>query len=1008
MTPESLIQKARQLHGLGQTEEALLCLQQAVSLAPHDPHVLNTRGMVLDALRRHDEALEDFERVLRIAPTFADAINNRGIHYARVGRFEEALACYERSLALAPEQLQTLYNCATARLSLGNWLRGFREFEIRWRLFPHEAARRNRLKPVWLGQWDVSGKTVLLHHEQGYGDTLQFVRYTALVMRLGARVIVAVPAALRGLMATLPGGPQIVTEGEPVPPHDYCCSLMSLPHVFCTTPENAPAEIPYLGAESAATQLWSQRLGARHRARIGLVWSGRRYPPINFPRDMTLESLRPVLGIGADFISLQSDLTDSERTLLAAEPNVTRYGDTFKDFADTAALIANLDLVITVDTAVAHLAGALGKPVWLMNRYASCWRWLQKGVDSPWYPTLRVFRQPSPGHWAAVVRDVCEAAGEFIKPFALVEIPGRVAAERITRLLNSALADHHGGRLPEAIEAYRRILKVDALQPEALHFLGIALSQTGGQEEALAPLSLVLRLQPDNAGAHNHYGNALAGLSRHEEALASYERAIALDDGFAEAHYNRGMSLVALGRFEPALDSYSRALALKRDHIPALNNLGNALSDLGRYGEALGYYERAIELRAGFVSAWVNKAHALRHLGRYEEACAAARGALARESDHAEAHSALGAALLSLGQYDEALSCYRRALDLKPTLAEATWNAALVHLSQGRLREGWLSYESRWKVKSLKLSPRYGTTPPWLGGESLEGKVILLHAEQGYGDSIQFCRYAPLVAARGARVVLGMPGALKRLMTSLEGVAEVVSQLPVPTFDYHCPLVSLPLAFGTDLTTVPASIPYLQADAASRASWSARLGSASLPRVGFAWSGSATHANDANRSIALAELRPLMREALMREEIRCVSVQKDIRASDAATASAMPELSCLGEALTDFADAAALLCELDLLITVDTSVAHLAGALGRPVWILLPHVADWRWLQEREDSPWYPTARLFRQSRAGDWRGVIERVAAELQAFVSQRAGETVREWPRRQVAGAGLTLGGS
>jgi len=976
MLTESFVQRARAFSRNGEGEKALACMQEAIALAPQDCHALNTRGMILDCLGRHGEALADYERVLTIDPRFADAINNRGIHYARAGRFEEALACYERSLAIDPEQPQTRYNRATALLSLGRWLRGFREFEIRWRLFPQEAVRRQRLQPVWLGAHAVAGKTILLQHEQGFGDALQFSRYAHLVAQLGAHVILAVPAGLRTLMATLRGRPQIVAEGEPVPAHDYCCSLMSLPYVFSTTPQNAPAEIPYLYADPEASREWGRRLGVSVRPRIGLVWCGRRYPPINYPRDMTLELLRPLLSLNADFVCLQTDLTDSERAELAVAPRVLRYEDVFEDFADTAALVDKLDLVITVDTAMAHLAGALGKPVWVMNRYASCWRWMQARTDSPWYPTLKLFRQPAPGDWHTVVRDVGAAATTFIDQFRRDHSSIPVEPTSIVELLNSALASHHQQHLDAAIAGYRRVLALEALQPEALHFLGVALAQQGKHGEAVASLSLVTGMQPGNAAVWNHHGNALAGLDRNEEALLSYERAIALAADFAEAHYNRGVTLAALGRAELALDSYQRAITLEPDHAAALNNLGNAFADLNRFTEALAAYAGATQVSPKFVDAWINRANALRRLARYEEAADAARTALDLEAGSARAHSALGAATACMGRYEQALVSYRSALELEPALAEAAWNKAIAELSQGRLREGWLGYESRWQVKSLHLARRHSPDPPWLGADSIQGRVILLHAEQGYGDSIQFCRYAPLVAACGAKVLLGVPGALGTLMGSLAGVDTVVTLPPIPAFDRHCPLLSLPLAFGTELDSIPASVPYLHADPAARAEWAARLGPRTVPRVGFAWSGSASHTNDLNRSMPLQSLLPLLSCGVL-----CVSLQKEIRATDAPRLLKLPEMLRLGEALTDFAATAALLSELDLVVTVDTAIAHLAGALGRPVWILLPHVADWRWLREREDSPWYPTARLFRQPRPGDWGSVIERVAAELQAF---------------------------
>jgi tetratricopeptide (TPR) repeat protein len=564
-------------------------------------------------------------------------------------------------------------------------------------------------------------------------------------------------------------------------------------------------------------------------------------------------------------------------------------------------------------------------------------------------------------------------------------------------VLNVALADHHQGSVERAIDGYRRALALEPLQPEALHFLGIALAQLGRYDEALPSLSLMLRLQPDNAAAHNHYGNALAGLSRHEQALEVYDRAIRLEPSLADAHYNRGVMLAALGRHEAAVKSYEAAITLDPRHARAHNNLGNALHELGRYTQALHYHGLATRLDAKFADAWVNAANTLRRLGRYEEALAHSGQALVCAPDHPEANSSQGATLAAMGRCDEALLSYRRALELRPTLAEATWNEALAHLSKGALREGWTRYEARWKVKSLNLTQHRSETPPWLGGESLQGKVILLHAEQGYGDSIQFCRYAPLVAARGARVLLGVPGALRTLMTSLAGVEAVVAQAPIPEFDCHCPLLSLPLAFGTELATIPASVPYLHAAPAARATWDSRLGPRSVPRVGFIWSGRATHTNDRNRSIALKELLPLTRC-----DTQCVSVQKDIRASDVPALAGLPAMRRLGEELVDFADAAALLCELDLVITVDTAMAHLAGALGRPVWILLPYVADWRWLQEREDSPWYPTARLFRQPVAGDWTSVIERVAFHLQELSRQHVSAGARaELPRPLAQGA-------
>jgi tetratricopeptide (TPR) repeat protein len=979
-----LIKRAHLLHQLDRREDALASAERAVLVEPANLHALNMRGMIFESLCRYDDARVDFERALTLNPQFADAINNRGMIYARQGEFEKALDHYERSLAIIPDQPQALYNRAMVRLALGDWTRGFREFESRWNIAAHEASRFTRLAPVWLGNESVRAKTILLHHEQGYGDSIQFVRYALLVKRLGAQVILAMPSGLRALMQSLPGNSRVVSEGDPIPAHDYCCPLMSLPMVFGTTPETAPAQIPYLYATPDRVRSWSSRLGARTRPRIGLTWSGRRYAPINHPRDMSLETLRPLFALDAQLVCLQTEIGDQDRTLLKNLPQIACYSAELTDFAETAALIQNLDLVICVDTAVAHLAGALGKPVWLMNRYASCWRWLQERRDSPWYPTLRLFRQPAVGDWVSVVRAVSAAAETFVAGCAKARNFAARASEpcdvvppsTVAESLRAALACHQEGKLPEAISAYQGVLAVDADQIDALHYLGVALAQLGRNEEALVPLARALELKPRDTAAHNHMGNALIGLARYDEALRSYERALALDPRLSDAHYNRGVALHKLDRLSDALASYDQALTLNPAYTAAYNNRGNVLLELGQRAEALGSYARATALRPDFVDAWINRANLLRALHDYDAAQACSERALECGPTHAEAHSSRGAILANLGRLDEALGCYQRAIELDPCLAEGLWNKALAHLTRGEMKQAWPLYESRWRVKSLGLTHRCGPQPPWLGTESLQGRTILLHAEQGYGDSIQFCRYAPLVKDLGARVILGVPEALRSLMGTLEGVDSVIARGALPSFDLHCPLLSLPHALSTELGTIPAPEAYLRADPKALSRWRARFANRKGMRIGVAWSGKPTHTNDFNRSIALAELQPLLER-----RAQWVSLQKEVRDADRPTLAMLPNLLPWGEELSDFADAAALISALDLIITVDTSIAHLAGALGKPVWVLLPLVADWRWLQDREDSPWYPSARLFRQKKARDWAGVIERVRVALPTF---------------------------
>lgn len=1019
---ESLLREARRLFHLDRADEALKTAEQALALDADSAPALNMHGMILDALGRAEDARGQFERILARDPDNSDAMTNRAITHARAGEFAEALDRYERSLTLNPDQPHAVYNRAVVRMALGDWTRGLAEFESRWRIFPHEAARLTRLAPPWRGCEDIAGKTVLLHHEQGYGDTLQFSRYVPLVAARGARVILAVPAGLRSLMSTLAGSPAIVSEGAPIPAHDYHCALMSLPLAFGTTPSTVPAAIPYLHADPQARAAWRARLGPARRPRIGLCWTGRRYPPVNAPRDMALQTLLPMLSLDADFVCLQTELSEHERALLSGHENVSCHGEGLKDFADTAALVDNLDLVVTVDTAVAHLAGALGKTVWLMNRFATCWRWLQSRADSPWYPSLRLYRQPRLGDWASVVDDVAAAARKFIGEYAASRQKRRVGSGkdslRPARRLNNparkqlpresrpaplarmqaALALHQQGRLAEAIAGYREVLAEHPVLPEASHYLGIALAQRGDCEAAIAPLARAIEANPRDASAHDHLGNALAGLERHEEALASYERALALDPRLANAYYNRAITLAALGREGEAIASLETSLALNPRHAEAHNNLGNLHAERRRLTDALASYERALEVQPGFLDAQVNRANLLRRLHRYEEALAVCDQALRQAPQHAEAHACRGAILADAGSTDEAYSSYRQALDLRPNLSEAAWNLGLLHLSRGEYAAGWKLYESRWNVKSLRLTRNHDLARLWTGQEPVNGRTVLLHAEQGYGDTIQFARYAPMLAARGARVILRVPTALQAVMRSLPGPVQVIGREDSPDFDFHCSLPSLPHAFGTELASIPAHVPYLHPDPALRAAWSARMGPRRLPRIGIVWAGRASHRNDFHRSI---ELRQLAR--LVEGEFEWISLQKEIRAEDESvlgnlsgnTGACGPAVTDgarvargfsaglwrVGEQLGDFADTAALVAELDLVISVDTAVAHLAGAMGKPVWILLPFVADWRWLQGRRDCPWYPSARLYRQTAIGDWAGPLARVRDDMGKF---------------------------
>jgi tetratricopeptide (TPR) repeat protein len=548
----------------------------------------------------------------------------------------------------------------------------------------------------------------------------------------------------------------------------------------------------------------------------------------------------------------------------------------------------------------------------------------------------------------------------------------------LSQALSRAISAYNAGKLVAAERLCRQIVNVQPDLFDALHLLAIVQSRLGNKDSALASFNRALMVRPDDAAALFNHGRALQALKRFDEALARYDRALKVRPDYAAALFNRGVVLHQLQRFAEALANSDRALMLLPDHADTLLNRGLAQHELKRFDEAQASYDRALKARPDFAEALSNRGLTLHALKRFEDALASYDRALDVRPDHAEALYNRGVTLHELKRFDEALANYDRALTLRPDYAEAHWNEALLRLLTGDFGLGWVKYEWRWKNESLALTERNFSQPLWLGGDAIDGKAVLLHGEQGLGDAIQFCRYVPLVAGRGARVILQVEGPLQELMTSLAGATRVVARGDaLPHFDLQCPLLSLPLAFGTRHESIPSTTPYLRAPAQRVKNWQARLGAETRPRIGLVWSGRPEHQNDQNRSIGLRSLMPLLDV-----EATFVSLQKDVRAGDASVLKDQSGLLDFGDALKDFSDTAALVSNLDLVISVDTSVAHLAGALAKPVWVLLPFIPDWRWLLDRADSPWYPTARLFRQDQTRAWDGVIARVHAALHEFV--------------------------
>jgi tetratricopeptide (TPR) repeat protein len=532
-------------------------------------------------------------------------------------------------------------------------------------------------------------------------------------------------------------------------------------------------------------------------------------------------------------------------------------------------------------------------------------------------------------------------------------------------------------RYEDALYCYQLAMVVLGRTRDLLLATGTILTDMGRAVEGLARLDEGLAVAPNDEALLYASCVALDLLHERDELLRRSDRLLARYPDNIAAWMARGNALLGLARNAEAAQAYGEALKRQPDRVDALRNRAAALRAVGELTEALEHFDRALAVTGADPTLLYNRAITFQLLGRYDEALADHQAAAGAPATLPEQLYARGTARQQTGAHEAALDDFELALKQDPNHGVARRSEAYCRLLLGDFDKGWKQHESRWLANDGALNRRYADRPLWLGAESIAGKTVLLHAEQGYGDTLQFCRYASLAHARGATVILDVPDALAMLVRSVPGVDRVLSDSEaLPEFDLQCPLLSLPLAFGTTLDTIPADIPYMSADPTLREQWASRVDALVAPgrlRVGLAWSGNPRHNNDENRSLPFAMLAPLLSL-----DVTFVSLQPQVRERDVEALAASGALR-FEDALSDFAQTSALIAALDVVITVDTSVAHLAGALGKAVWILLPTVPDWRWLIGRDDSPWYPSARLFRQHRPGDWPAVIARVSDALQ-----------------------------
>lgn len=546
----------------------------------------------------------------------------------------------------------------------------------------------------------------------------------------------------------------------------------------------------------------------------------------------------------------------------------------------------------------------------------------------------------------------------------------------IEQAMQLAVAHHRAQRLTEAEQIYRQIVAARPDHADALRLLGAIAVQTGHLDAGIELMRRAISINPRAAAYHVDLGSALQRKGDIDAAFACFEEAIRISPNEPAAHNNLGVIFDMRDQIDRAVSSFRHAIRLKPDYAEAHNNLGHALCKKREWDEAIAACRDALRINREYADAHLNLGNALRGKGELDEAIASYRRAILLRPDAAEVHSNLGNALKENGELDESIAAHRKAVAMKPDLTMAHCNLGYALLLSGDFRHGWL--ENEWRLKKSTWQTKYFPGPRW-NGEDLDGKTIVLWGEQGFGDVIQFVRFAPMVAHRGARVVIWCQAELTRLLRSNCELGEIVpSDADVPGHDFHCPLMSLPAVFNTVLETIPAPASYLQSDPALVETWKTRLRDSDRKlKVGLAWAGNPRFQEDRIRSLKLERLAPLQAA----RNARFFSLQKGEAAMQAKNPPARLEIIDLSSEISDLADTAAVMSQMDLIVTTDTCVAHLAGALARPVWVMLSFSPDFRWLLVRGDSPWYPTMRLFRQKSRADWDSVIHRVAQALLSY---------------------------
>lgn len=959
------------LRHLGDLAQAEKAHRRALELNPMLMEAHNNLGLLWMETDRPQEAAAAFRRALELDGSNVAVRENLAKALYLQGDRQAATAAWESVLALANPELA--WNMALAELAAGHWERGWRLYESRFHRPKGRVPRRHTQLPPWDKR--QSQAHLLLWGEQGAGDQIMATRWLAPLRNRVAKLTVECDHRLLTLFANSFPDIQFIparqrTKAAEIATATHQCPMLDLPALLGLAEGKAYAQLTRLQPPEALQDTWKQRLGAARAPRIALVWAGNPTHVNDKQRSLPLALMRRLVhGLpGAEFHSLQ--VGDNAMDLTGSNLPIQDWSARIGSYADSAALLKLMDAVVTVDTSVVHLAGSMGCPTWLLLPAVPEWRW-----DTPesredtclWYDSVHYVRQQQAGDWpSAIDTALAQLASRFPRA-AKATGAGRRWQQTVRTLITAGKAAQLPGLRQFAADQKVARLWLQSLLHEKKN------------AEALVVLEALLRHAPDDVPLLLLASDMGRRLAQGEVAVRHARHAVSLDKDNPEAHLHLGNALRTAGDLDAAALALEQALALNPEHMAALGNLGVVKRELGDIEAAITLYRQVIAKTPDYLPVRSNLGNALREQGKFAESEACFRFVIEHDGNNPEAYYGLGNTLKENVQIREAISAYRQGLAVAPSHSDLKVNLSLQLLLDGQLAEGWDLYEERF-FRPDRPVPQRKFPQPWWRGEALAGKTLLLWGEQGAGDRLMFARLLPQVVAQAEKVIVETdPRMLTLMARSFPQVTWIPERNPpdklTRTADWQAPIGHLAKVHLRALDQFDAGAAYLQPDPELLASWKSRLAHLQGTRIGLVWAGNPGHQNDKNRSLSLDALAPL----LDLPGISFVSLQVGDQAGEFGTFAA--RFFDAAPMIKSYDDTAALLANLDAVVAVDTSVAHLAGAVGCPCHVLLPYCPDWRWLVAFPDStPWYRSLRLYRQTSWQNWHKPIARLVADLAA----------------------------